>query len=533
MQFTGFANTFLVVPNGRDQPTLRVVGPEDDVSRRKRPHRKSRLGCVRCKKRKVKCDEAYPCGNCVKRNETCVRHRPAGPRDGDDYMMEGTSAPHEIASTGPSRGPGSEPINLVHMELLHHFERFTIPTLCFQEIWPTMLQLAFHSQQHTYLVNAVLSLAAAHLAYLVPGEPRYHQANYGLLDKALRDYRKALSSPITASNCDALLGTAILVHHLMWCDLSFMEVRTGADQPLDLSADRLYWLSTGVRQIFFMAWPLFQTAHSVFMRVPVLQPCMALEDVVDARGLNWQRTAQGFMDLYDNPRYHGGRDAFPLAYSPSYLPASQSPVSYSSPTFSSPTFSSPTFSSTSSDTIFDNGTAWPNDVPFNMQSLNGHVFKVATLWQSYKMGEIFVESAGQHNKTLERDAYERLAVRLAVAIAFIEDRDASGGCPASSIFATGPTPPDCARSVLTQADIVRYVLTFPMLCFGPFLPLISGGDSRALVLLFHIYRVVGILLPTDEHWWCRRRAKVMESMIRSEIRSRGLEFCLRRQNEVA
>jgi len=368
------------------------------------------------------------------------------------------------------------------------------------------------SPQHTYLVNAVLSLAAAHKAYLVPANPRYHRANYILLDKSLHDYRKALSSPITSTNCDALLGTAILVHHLMWCDLSFMEVREHHHQAggLDLSADRLYWLSTGVRQIFFMAWPLFQTARSVFMRVPVLQPCMALEDNVDARGLNWQRTAQGFMDLYDNPRYQGGRGAFEPAYSP----------------FSSRTVSQ--VSGTGSGVVFDGGSNLQEGAaaPFGAESLDGNLFKVATLWDSYRMGEVFVESAGQQDKLLERAAYERLVVRLAVAIAFIEGRG-SGGCPAA-----GPTPPDCARSALTQADIVRYVLTFPMLCFGPFLPLISSGDSRALVVLFHIYRVVRILLPTDEFWWCRRRAEVMESAIGGELRARGLEFCIRRQNEV-
>lgn len=366
----------------------------------------------------------------------------------------------------------------------------------------------------------MLSLAAAHKAYLVPGDARYHQANFVLLDKSLRDYRKALSNPITATNCDALLGTAILVHHLMWCDLSFMEVRTGTEEQdgLDLSADRLYWLSTGVRQIFFMAWPLFQTAHSVFMRVPVLQPCMALENNVDARGLNWQRTAQGFMDLYDNPRYHGGRGAFSPAYSPlSSRTVAQSPVSFSSPDTS---------------VLFDSNPGFHEaQARFSTDFLGGNLFRVATLWDSYKMGEAFVENAGQQDKLLERAAYERLAVRLAVAIAFIEGRGASG-CPAASLLATGPTPPDCARSALTQADIVRYVLTFPMLCFGPFLPLISSGDSRALVVLFHIYRVVRILLPTDEFWWCRRRAEVMESAIGGELRARGLEFCIRRQNEV-
>ena len=47
-----------------------------------------------------------------------------------------TTVPPSVASEGV-------PVNLLHMELLHHFERFTMPTLCWQEVWPTMLQLAF------------------------------------------------------------------------------------------------------------------------------------------------------------------------------------------------------------------------------------------------------------------------------------------------------------------------------------------------------------------------------------------------------
>ena len=39
--------------------------------------------------------------------------------------------------------PECGPINLLHMELLHHFERHSIPTLPFPEVWPRMLQLAF------------------------------------------------------------------------------------------------------------------------------------------------------------------------------------------------------------------------------------------------------------------------------------------------------------------------------------------------------------------------------------------------------
>ncbi len=53
-----------------------------------------------------------------------------------------TSPPPEVAWC-PLSAPECGPINLLHMELLHHFEQHTMHTLNFQEVWPRMLQLAF------------------------------------------------------------------------------------------------------------------------------------------------------------------------------------------------------------------------------------------------------------------------------------------------------------------------------------------------------------------------------------------------------
>ncbi|GAB1320481.1 hypothetical protein MFIFM68171_10691 [Madurella fahalii] len=518
---TAFTNTFLVHSIGGGGPVLEVVGPED--VRKKRPHRKSRLGCIRCKRRKVKCDEGEPCGNCVKRNETCIRRQPPRSKQAEGNSQPSTPSPPRDVAWCPLSEPECGPINLLHMELLHHFERFTIDTLSFQEVWPRMLQLAF---QHTYLINAMLSLAAAHLDYLVPGNPRYHRAKDALLSKALHDYRETLSHPITADNCDALLGTATLIHFLMWCDLSFMEGQAcGQHRPLDLSGDRLYWLSTGVRQIFFMAWPLFQTSQSVFMHVPLLQPCMALEELVDARGLNWQRFARGFMDLYDNPRYRGARNAFPASEPPSDTTTEVSP---------SPCPSFPSTPGGSSNSISGGGSSSSSEflegiIP-SLPSSSALPFKVMTLWQSFKEGEAYVKSAGACDEALMRVAYKRLAARLAVAMAYVSDRGANS-CPASRAARDKAT--NYREPPLTQSDIVRYVSTFPMMCFGPLLALISSGDSRILVVLFHIYRVVRVLLPGEQYWWCRRRVEVMEEAIGRELSSRGLEVCLKRRDEVA
>ncbi|KAK0722845.1 hypothetical protein B0T26DRAFT_237047 [Lasiosphaeria miniovina] len=520
-QVTVFANTFLVSQTGDGgRPSVWVVGPDEARERRrKRSHRKSRMGCVRCKRRKVKCDEADPCSNCVRRLETCVRSKPAPSSQGPTTVQR-----KMLCATVAELGCGG-PVNLLQLELLHHFERSTLPTLAFQEIWPSLLQLAFQSQEHAYLVNAILSLAAAHLDYLAPDTPRYRRANCGLLDRALHGYRSALSAPITAENCDALLGTAILVNYLMWCDLDFMEgqAERRQQQALDLSADQLYWLSTGVRQIFFMAWPLFQSERSVFFHVPILQPCMAIEDAVEARGLRRQGLARGFVQLYDNPRYHGGRNAFRADSRARPRKQQQQDRTSHSPT---PSASPPSSSSSSSATLHSDETWSSSFTRQESQSL-----KVLTLWQSYKEGEAFVGRAGAEDYGLMRAAYKRLAERLAVAMAFASDGGVGGGCPAA--FPSKPL--GRSRSpVLKSKDIVRYVMTFPMICFGSFLPLITEGDSRGLVVLFHIYRVVRQLLPpADENWWCRRRTEAMEAALRCELRARGLEVCLRKQDAVS
>ncbi|KAK3379460.1 hypothetical protein B0T24DRAFT_522049 [Lasiosphaeria ovina] len=428
-QVTVFANTFLVSQAGDGgRPSVWVVGPDEARERRR--------------KRSHRCDEADPCSNCVKRLETCVRSKPAPSRQGAEALRTPTTAQRKALCAPVAELGCGGPVNLLQLELLHHFERSTLPTLAFQEIWPSLLQLAFQRRQQ---------------------------------------------------------------------------------QVLDLSADRLYWLSTGVRQIFFMAWQLFQSERSVFFHVPILQPCMAIEDAVEARGLRWQGLARGFVQLYDNPRYHGGRNAFRADSQARPRKQQQQDRTSHSPT---PSASSPSSSSSSSATLHSDETPSSSFTRQESQSL-----KVLTLWQSYKEGEAFVGRTGAEDDDLMRAAYQRLAERLAVAMAFASDGGIGGGCP----VAFPSKPPGRSRSpVLRSEDIVRYVMTFPMICFGSFLPLITNGDSRGLVVLFHIYRVVRQLLPpADDNWWCRRRTEVMEAAIGCELRARGLEVCLRRQDAVS
>ncbi|KAI1391658.1 uncharacterized protein F4822DRAFT_192467 [Hypoxylon trugodes] len=64
------------------------------------------------------------------------------------------------------------------------------------------------------------------------------------------------------------------------------------------------------------------------------------------------------------------------------------------------------------------------------------------------------------------------------------------------------------------SDLARYVLSFPIACYGPFSPMIQKGDPRALSLLYHFYRAARILLPRDECWWAQKRAALSENNLK-------------------
>jgi hypothetical protein len=268
---------------------------------------------------------------------------------------------------------------------------------------------------------------------------------------------------------------------------------------------------------------------------------MALEEVVERRGLKWRRYMRGFMELFEDRRYWGGgggetatgtglgegdgeRETEGEGGMVTPLDGSGS--------------SSPSFPSTPSAEYLE------GLIP-NLPSTAAlpPPYGVMTLWQSYKEGEAYVRSAGARDEVLIRAAFGRLVARLAIAMAYVADtagsastgissRGNDGGCPAAGGGRDGADG-HCRQLEVSKSDMVRYVTTFPMMCFGPLLALISSGDSRMLVVLFHVYRVVGALLPEEKYWWCKHRVEVMQEAIGRELRDRGLEVCLRRRSEVA
>ncbi|GJD03911.1 Retinol dehydrogenase 12 [Colletotrichum higginsianum IMI 349063] len=210
-------------------------------NKHRRPHRKSRLGCQPCKKRKIKCDEARPsCLNCVRREVDCsfplesvVHQDPAtgvcgcrysGCRPGASQHSSASSSTEPLAraQSGPDRVPGDlrslleeqstkmdimsrrlssmesamaqltqtglyQPaLSYSDAALLSHFFTNTVPTMIVddgggggRDFWH--VRLPDLSSRHPHVLHLLLALAALHKSRSCPQHQFAH-----LLEQAER-----------------------------------------------------------------------------------------------------------------------------------------------------------------------------------------------------------------------------------------------------------------------------------------------------------------------------------------------------------
>ncbi|KAH8734125.1 hypothetical protein BGZ61DRAFT_445833 [Ilyonectria robusta] len=171
---------------------------DEDTARSRRKHRRSRRGCVECKRRHMRCDETRPrCINCSKADRNCFYlnsiqelHKPPSktPKPSSSTETAGPSTGPEYGATSHSNPP-SEPdgtpietdtedftparndllFSMEHLSLLHHFESSKFEVLMANELTEGMairgLEVALATP---YLMHALLALSALHLATIQP-----------------------------------------------------------------------------------------------------------------------------------------------------------------------------------------------------------------------------------------------------------------------------------------------------------------------------------------------------------------------------
>ncbi|KAL4737169.1 hypothetical protein BDV11DRAFT_160572 [Aspergillus similis] len=200
----------------------------------RRRHKKSRAGCLECKRRHVKCDEHRPrCLLCTISSRECSFASEAPPPIEQSPAALGSPRPSPLGEArnerqGDARTQGIEdPINLQHTELLIHLtssraaEAFSLGNGVepYSATVPRALSIGLASP---YLLHQLLAFSARHLAYLHPDKSAYylHQAT-SLQTRALSLFN-AEKVQITASNCVAVcLFSVMLGHHLLADTLTF------------------------------------------------------------------------------------------------------------------------------------------------------------------------------------------------------------------------------------------------------------------------------------------------------------------------
>ncbi|CAI7595894.1 unnamed protein product [Penicillium glandicola] len=204
----------------------------------RRPHRKSRHGCVECKRRRVKCDETRPsCINCSKRHAECEygsstsllwanegsdSGQASDPVRGVRSSSSSTPGAGAVDSLGILSQLGSEnaaastgsTLNLQDLELMIQWCNSTFHTLSRSErtdpIWRKYVPE--EALSHPFLMHGILALSALHLARTGPDTRRASYLNRAVAhqNQALALFRELLGD-VKESNAKAMFAFAGIV----------------------------------------------------------------------------------------------------------------------------------------------------------------------------------------------------------------------------------------------------------------------------------------------------------------------------------
>ncbi|KAF9889026.1 hypothetical protein FE257_008003 [Aspergillus nanangensis] len=248
----------------------------------RKAHRKSRKGCIECKRRHVKCDEKRPiCTNCTVSERRCEYAElfrgtfVAGPsptsasRASTTTTSTSTTTPTPtIVSPSPHpyppTFPADPPANLLHFSLFHHLYTETIPSLDEGSIAKTLApELAPTIFTTSYLLNEILALSALHKSttQTCPAQRslyRHHASQ--LQTHALTDFNTTTDTghlTVTAETCVPLFLFACYLAMHMLCDTLVFRDTNDFDAFLDRFVTHL-GLYRGVRAITGQSWSLLR-----------------------------------------------------------------------------------------------------------------------------------------------------------------------------------------------------------------------------------------------------------------------------------
>jgi hypothetical protein len=379
------------------------------------------------------CDNNTPCASCIRRGQHCQRLV-----RGSKELRPTTSVQPLVSSPRP-RSMNNGP-NLLHLKLFHHFQTFTVHTLQFSpSVWEHALQLSF---QFDFLADAILCLAAQHLAVLQPESAASSTAATTHLSRALSKFRHELASKeFTSTHIDAFIATSLLLQYQLWTNTEDYVLPKGGGGP---SGDVVFNFSSSLKKVFLKCIPSLLDQPSVFM------PFIRLDSkdmLVEAAQIS-----DGTLTAYENVFSYNRR--------------------------------------------FDAGL-----LSLSLPYTRGSDVAVLERWR-YTPPKI----AGVHDPI--EDGYTPIIRQLCLIQSFLPEAQ-----PPESASAGSPLFP----------ELVKYILSFPVMCHGPLNSMIQNGDPHALLLLCHFYRAVRIILEPSQCWWVHKRATVCAAALKEWLIRKGAE----------
>ncbi|KAF3482582.1 C6 zinc finger domain-containing protein [Arthroderma uncinatum] len=204
----------------------RNLAPEKRKSsgfRPRRSHRKSKAGCLVCKRRKVKCDEARPgCHNCANYGVACNYPAALTPPSASKDITT-------VTTSGPSRAMFSMSLdNLaakieetlrMHSDSDYYNTVESISTPAIRKVMRTeAIRVAF---SNPHLMHTIIGVSLLHLNRILPPCKAREFAEAHHWQKAIQSYRTALCYKVSPANVDALLTTCMLMLVNCMCPQNF------------------------------------------------------------------------------------------------------------------------------------------------------------------------------------------------------------------------------------------------------------------------------------------------------------------------
>ncbi|KAJ5103032.1 hypothetical protein N7532_003561 [Penicillium argentinense] len=249
---------------------ISLPGKKQKTFHARRAHKKSRGGCVTCKKRRVKCDEQKPlCQKCQNKGLVCsytpeldLAHQKkiskalgVGDPTATFFSLSFEDVLNKVET---ALGFDSRPIP---PKLISQSSGHPMSTIAFQHFMRCSLETVANpgirevmgSDMNPHVMYTILAVGLLHLNRVSPNKERSYAEIY-FWQRAIQLYQKELSTSVRADNVDALLSSCMMMGVMTICPENFKPTDSWV---LTNKPERMNWLclQSGLRIIITLAAP--------------------------------------------------------------------------------------------------------------------------------------------------------------------------------------------------------------------------------------------------------------------------------------